>query len=157
MNAMKGFDGAAHSAKIRARTASPLAWIGFVGVIMIVFQAVSLYSPSKTAVVFEHELRSFRDGVSLCDALALKPDSTISASRKNHRFEAGTKPTLLKNASLIDGDGTISYRTNILMEDGIFTRITDLALDEVETMKDILVYDVQGRFVTPGLVDMHSQ
>lgn len=116
--------------------------------------ANSLVSLSRTLSAYDAKL--LQEGLNQCQALQVRPDATASASRTNPRFEGGL-PILIRNASLINGDGTVLYRTNVLMENGVFTRVYDMLVeDDINLAKDTLVYDVQGRFITPGLVDMHS-
>lgn len=56
---------------------------------------------------------------------------------------------LLKNATLIDGDGK-TKRGDILVRNSTIVEIGDLNYDDVN------VIDLKGKYVTPGLVDCHS-
>lgn len=110
---------------------------------------------NQDAVLNQVEFSMYKEGLARCRDAGIRPKVDIESSRENPRFEGG-QSILLRNASLIDGDGTISFRSNILMDRGIFTKISNLLAEDVGAMKDVLLYDVQGRFVTPGLIDMHS-
>ncbi len=59
--------------------------------------------------------------------------------------------TLLKNGSLIDEMGEIKTGYNLLIEDGIISRISrdmDISADEI--------VDCTGKFITPGFASMHN-
>ena len=122
--------------------------VGVLSQLLILLDADDLLTKLKLDV--------YNQGLQQCAQIQQPIYVDAGSSRHNPRAIPGTKPILIKNASLIDGDGTITFRSNVYMEDGIFTRIDSLAVDDLVTSKDLLVYDVQGRFVTPGLVDMHS-
>lgn len=126
-----------------------------IGALSLVSQIAFTKSTRRDAM-YKHELNKYEAGFAQCAQINVRPNVEISASRKNPRFVSGTVPTLIKNASLIDGDGEISFRTNIYMEDGVFTEIKPYDLDNFDISKEVMVYDVQGRWVTPGIVDMHS-
>jgi imidazolonepropionase-like amidohydrolase len=76
---------------------------------------------------------------------------------RNPRFDVGEEipasPVLLKNASLIDGDGIRTDGVDIVMEKGLFSSV-GVAID-ASTFKGQVI-DLKGHIVTPGLVDMHS-
>jgi imidazolonepropionase-like amidohydrolase len=62
-----------------------------------------------------------------------------------------SEPTLITNAVIIDGTGTATDANSILMIDNRIAAIgTDL------TNEDAKVLDAGGRFVTPGIIDIHS-
>lgn len=57
---------------------------------------------------------------------------------------------LIKNGLLVDGVSDKEYEANILCENGIITNIgTDITADDAE------VIDAGGKYVLPGLVDVH--
>ncbi|CAG9948218.1 unnamed protein product [Clonostachys rosea f. rosea IK726] len=66
--------------------------------------------------------------------------------------------TILRNATLIDGDGQVTPGCTIEMQDGIIVSVSTVAsLSETVThSSDTTEIDLHGRIVTPGLVDMHS-
>ena len=58
---------------------------------------------------------------------------------------------LLTNAVIIDGTGEATDATSLLVENGRISAIgTDLSAEGVTT------FDVGGRTVTPGIIDIHS-
>lgn len=58
---------------------------------------------------------------------------------------------MLHNATILDGDGERYDNMDILVSNGTITDIgTNLVRDGLK------VYDINGKFVTPGLIDVHS-
>ncbi|KAI8928128.1 hypothetical protein BC831DRAFT_449924 [Entophlyctis helioformis] len=72
-------------------------------------------------------------------------------------------PVLLTHATLWDGDGSVYEDTDILLRNGLIARIgknlrlsNGLADLKPSELNDLTTIDAAGRFVTPGLVDLHS-
>ena len=59
-------------------------------------------------------------------------------------------PLLLKNGSIIDPAGGICMSGDILVEKGRISRIGDVGAAAAS-----LTLDVSGKFVVPGLIDVH--
>jgi imidazolonepropionase-like amidohydrolase len=57
---------------------------------------------------------------------------------------------LIKNATLIDGDGSILSGRSLLLSEGTVKVIGD----DITAPKNCKVIEVGGRYVSPGLVDM---
>jgi len=91
-----------------------------------------------------------------------KPSSRIQHGSDRH--VPGTPPTLIRNAKIWTGtgNGTDVVFGDILLDNGLIFgvgRIPPLLLNPFEGFggdKRILVVDVGGKWVTPGLVDLHS-
>jgi imidazolonepropionase-like amidohydrolase len=64
---------------------------------------------------------------------------------------AASQPTLIRNATVLDGTGRRLDGADVLMRDG---RI--VAVGAALAGDDATVIDAQGRWVTPGLIDVHS-
>lgn len=63
-----------------------------------------------------------------------------------------TAPVLIQNATVLDGLGNQMNDTDVRMQDGKIIEIgMDLTANEGES-----VIDAQGRWVTPGIIDVHS-
>ena len=60
---------------------------------------------------------------------------------------------ILKNVNLLDGTKDMKLRqgVNVLIEDGKFKKITT---DNIED-SDAKVYDLTGKYLTPGLINLH--
>jgi hypothetical protein len=63
---------------------------------------------------------------------------------------------LILNATLWDGDGKIYPSIDILLENGIISKVGPKLVGDDEMSFNGVVIPVNGRFVTPGIVDMHS-
>lgn len=62
-----------------------------------------------------------------------------------------SETTLITNARIIDGTGEASQANSVLITDG---RIKSIGVDL--TSDDAMTVDAGGRFVTPGIIDIHS-
>ena len=71
----------------------------------------------------------------------------------NHRWRAdrGNYSILLKNFTLLNGDGEEAKELEILVKNGIIREISSKITGNYDQ-----VYNLNGRYLTPGLVDMHS-
>lgn len=69
------------------------------------------------------------------------------------RFEPGTRPTLIRNASIFTGEqnGTVTYRGDVLLDRGIVRAIGDVPGRVIDKMENLTVVEARGRWVTPGL------
>ncbi|HHH12365.1 MAG TPA: hypothetical protein ENJ77_00640, partial [Candidatus Moranbacteria bacterium] len=59
---------------------------------------------------------------------------------------------LIKNGTVIDGSGARRFRADVAVSDGAVAAIGDLALDDAHE-----VIDAEGKFVTPGFVDINNR
>ncbi|KAF8632752.1 hypothetical protein AX15_001695 [Amanita polypyramis BW_CC] len=107
--------------------------------------------------------------------LGYHPESRIAAAydivngkrgKGSDRYVPGTPPTLIKNAKIWTGErnGTYTIYGDILLDKGLVVlvgRISGSLMDGFipqgsEERKKMLVVDIGGKWVTPGLVDLHS-
>ncbi|KAI9013974.1 hypothetical protein CLU79DRAFT_767892 [Phycomyces nitens] len=108
-----------------------------------------LESPVKPGISQE----ALQAGLDRCNALQQprkihKPDT----NRSNPRVPKGTKPVLLRNAVVWDGQGGVQEGVDVYLKDGVIKGVGhDLKIDS-----DTKPIDVGGRIVGPGLVDMHT-
>jgi len=74
-------------------------------------------------------------------------DRTIS-----DRYEAGTPPTLIRNATIWTGgvSGFEVVRGDILVDRGIIQAIGNLNLTYLSSFSSLVTFDVNGAWVTPG-------
>ncbi|KJA29058.1 hypothetical protein HYPSUDRAFT_211640 [Hypholoma sublateritium FD-334 SS-4] len=89
------------------------------------------------------------------------PPAGFYEREQSDRFEKGTRPVLVRNAKIWTGNknGTEVLRaTDILIDGGIIKSIGHLGhlLDGNTKMINLEVVDAEGRWVTPGIVDVHS-
>jgi imidazolonepropionase-like amidohydrolase len=88
----------------------------------------------------------------VCLALVHVVESVIR--HVNPRHNPHQPPILLRNATVYNGLGVVAVGVDIQLKQGLITAISvgrSLSVDDSMT----LVYDLHGRVVTPGLVDMH--
>jgi len=98
-------------------------------------------------------LSTLQEGLRQCSAIQERPVSVADERRTNPRAVWGTRAYLIKNATLVDGDGKILKEKEILLSDGV---IVDIGHNLSEDIDDLKVIHAGGRYVTPGLVDMVS-
>jgi hypothetical protein len=107
-----------------------------------------------------HRLEQLDAGLQKCaDFKAPLPQYTNSdiLARANPRWnsKAGQNATsVLKNVTLFDGDKILQKAVNVAFDKGIITSVK--ATGKSESYGDATVLDLGGKWVTPGLVDMHS-
>jgi len=71
----------------------------------------------------------------------------------NSSYEVPDSPAvLLTNASVLDGDGGHHSNVDILLRDGAIAAFGQ----NLSVTVEVAVIDVTGRWVTPGLIDIHS-
>ncbi|KAJ9268689.1 hypothetical protein DTO212C5_5296 [Paecilomyces variotii] len=98
-------------------------------------------------------------GLNRCAVLRAPPAQyafPVSADRENPRWSSlsgQSKPVLLRNATLFDGD-SFQESVDILFERGVVRKITSTA--SAQHIEGAIVHELNGLIVTPGLVDMHS-
>lgn len=63
-----------------------------------------------------------------------------------------SEPVLITNATIYIGNGEKIDNGNVLLRDG---RIAAVGAD-IDAPEDVRVIDAKGRFVTPGIIDVHS-
>lgn len=61
-------------------------------------------------------------------------------------------PTLIRNATLLIGDGTKLEGADLLLREGRIARVGH----GLEAPRDAVVVEAAGKWVTPGLIDVHS-
>jgi len=132
-----------------------LGAVGALALLTVTLQGSSLMRSKPDFQLKEFDQQAFDDGLAQCQSFGIMPDRVISASRSNPRFVQGTLPTLIRNATLIDGDGSIVHGRNVYLEDGI-VRSVDYRKTLSHDDGRYLVVEAGGRFISPGLVDLHS-
>ncbi|EIN11328.1 composite domain of metallo-dependent hydrolase [Punctularia strigosozonata HHB-11173 SS5] len=99
-----------------------------------------------------------QENLAKCKALAVKPGPPEGFEYRtvSDRFVPGTKPVLIRNATIWTGHngGNEIVLGDLLLENGIIKGIgKKIAFD---TLKNVDVYEANGAWVTPGIVDLHS-
>jgi imidazolonepropionase-like amidohydrolase len=116
--------------------------------------------PSQTRLV-EYHAAKLDASLQKCAQFVKEPvvyPASITSRSHNPRWNnvTGQKGVVvLHNVTLFDGERWSSGGVNLVFEKGIITKISPLS-QSLESFVDVQVVDVEGRYVTPGLVDMHS-
>ncbi|KAK6957921.1 hypothetical protein Daesc_000711 [Daldinia eschscholtzii] len=113
--------------------------------------------PKHPSIIYQISPEDLKYGLTQCSLNKQRPvvDRNLAASRLA-TISTGIR-TILHNATLIDGDGTVTPDCVIEMQGGIFTKVSKTAQASLESASpDDKVIDLQGRIVTPGLIEMHS-
>ena len=104
-----------------------------------------------------------------CAALRQVPVDPVGPRLLNKRWINGTRPLLIKNATVWTGEpspGTsdkdarlgIGYNwvtSDVLVDHGLIVKVGP-TIDGTELPEDCVIYDARGRQLTAGIVDMHS-
>ncbi|KXN85953.1 hypothetical protein AN958_10661 [Leucoagaricus sp. SymC.cos] len=88
------------------------------------------------------------------------PDFDPATRVQGHsdRFVPGTHPVLIRNAKIWTGhdDGKEVVHGDVLLDRGLVVEVGKVSKKDLDGLKHIKVVDAKGRWVTPGLVDLHS-
>ena len=107
-------------------------------------------SNAEQVKLHDSRLASLQAGLKQCALIKEAPVTAFEDTRTNPRAVASSQPILIRNATMIDGDGKIVEACSVLLADGIFSKIGH----ELIAPKHAKIIDVGGRYVTPGLIDM---
>ncbi|KAI0777456.1 carbohydrate esterase family 9 protein [Trametes elegans] len=95
-----------------------------------------------------------------CQLLGVKPGppEDFNTRTQSDRFVPGTKATLIKNATIWTGrvDGLEVLHGDILLDAGLIKRIGHVDDSELAQYAGVTNLDAQGKWVSPGIVDLHS-
>ena len=104
----------------------------------------------EQARLHNHQLASLAAGLKQCANINQRSISVTDEKRTNPRAVRSASPLVIKNATLIDGDGSILAEKSILLSEGVIKQIGH----NVDHPEDVRIIDAGGRYVSPGLVDM---
>lgn len=86
--------------------------------------------------------------------------SDIIQRTRSDRFEKGTRPVLIQNARIWTGkrNGTDIFRGDVLLENGLIKSVGHLSKGDLLNthVGSLRVFDANGAWLTPGIVDVHS-
>jgi len=108
-----------------------------------------------------YQSKRLNAGLQKCVELSTKPtEYTIPpiSSRVNPRWNpihGQNKTIVLKNARLFDGETLVGIK-HITIKRGVVLSVNDASSNKKYEDKDVEEIDLKFRYVTPGLVDMHS-
>ncbi|KAK8100621.1 carbohydrate esterase family 9 [Apiospora kogelbergensis] len=94
-----------------------------------------------------------------CDARNSRPAEPSPENREaNSRWNAARgqgETVILRNATLFDGESFILDPVDIIFSKGLITSVMPSSSEDL-TIEGTKEFNLRGRHVTPGLVDMHS-
>lgn len=104
------------------------------------------------------------DGMKQCAIIARPPPTPkdfTAARKRSDRFAEGTGAVWLKNATLWTGENDgeeVLYGADVWLDGGVIRRIgkADDMVDLLAASKDYEEVELNGAWVTPGIVDVHS-
>lgn len=139
---------------------SIIAILGLVLLIQVYILPNYLYASTPSAVKLStHHIEKLNAGLARCAELTAPPITypQTDEDRVNPRHDANKgqkEPVLLRNATLFDGESILSGAVDILLANGITESVS--AVSTVRYARNIKTIELNGGWVTPGLVDMHS-
>jgi len=90
-----------------------------------------------------------------CAALKVPagPPADFYSRNVSGRFQLGTKPTLIRNATIWtgEGNGMVVVLGDILLDGGIIKAVGHVSSEMLPETRIIEVYDAKGAWITPGL------
>ncbi|KAG6845918.1 hypothetical protein H0H87_000724 [Tephrocybe sp. NHM501043] len=87
------------------------------------------------------------------------PPADFHSRTQSDRFQQGTPPTLIQNATIWTGrvSGHETIIGDLLLDNGIITAIGDISQSTIDAYgQQLVIVDAAGAWVSPGIVDMHS-
>ncbi|KAF8522962.1 carbohydrate esterase family 9 protein [Hysterangium stoloniferum] len=97
--------------------------------------------------------------LSRCAQLDVMPGvpAQFQQRTQSDRFEEGTPPTLIYNATIWTGSDNQVVRGDVLLDGGIIKRVGGYYPDARKIYGErLVIVDAKGAWVTPGIVDLHS-
>ncbi|KAK0193022.1 carbohydrate esterase family 9 protein [Armillaria mellea] len=87
------------------------------------------------------------------------PQPEFLSRSESDRYVQSTRPTLLKNATIWTGrvSGFEIVRGDLLMDKGMIKKVGAIDVEALDGFSaNLVVHDVGGAWVSPGIVDLHS-
>jgi imidazolonepropionase-like amidohydrolase len=157
------YPGQQRSRRLFIRTLMPvrsLLTLVLIFLILCVCCKISFFDQSGIdgAVASTPRLLQFQEAVAQCRARDAFPSRPEAGKRDaNPRWNPTTgqnRTVILRNARLFDGVKWLPDNVDIVLAKGLITGISNV--EDKVAASDATEYDMHGRYVTPGLVDMHS-
>ncbi|KAF5371159.1 hypothetical protein D9758_004121 [Tetrapyrgos nigripes] len=86
------------------------------------------------------------------------PPPDFYSRKESDRFEPGTKPVLIKRATIWTGErnGTEIVTGDVLLDKGMIKAIGHIEASTILEYGNVEIIDAAGAWLTPGLVDLHT-
>jgi hypothetical protein len=163
-NIMSGAEASRRSHRKPHTRATVLSWCIFSICILLylqlkIFPVFIPEQPHHLSELSQFQLDRLDLGLQKCGEIRTPPvqyEIPVSPSRANPRWNPSTgqkEDMVLRNATLFDGEKFVRA-VDIKFSKGIVLSIspTSASID----FDDAIVVDLEGKYVTPGLIDMHS-
>ncbi|KAI8151028.1 hypothetical protein K4K49_007133 [Colletotrichum sp. SAR 10_70] len=131
-------------------------------VLVVVLVSLSHYynAAIQDPVITEEQRKVLVKGLETCRETVSRHQRTddVVQRESNPRWNkiSGQKQTIvLRNATLFDGDLVLPDAVDIVFEKGLIKSVETIR-EKDNFPSDAVVYNLNRRFVTPGLVDIHS-
>ncbi|KAF9029564.1 composite domain of metallo-dependent hydrolase [Hymenopellis radicata] len=86
------------------------------------------------------------------------PPPEFWSRTESDRFVEGTRPVYIKNATIWTGgvDGLEVIKRDLLLARGLIQQVGSISASALEQYSDLVEYDAEGAWVSPGIFDLHS-
>ncbi|KAK8046472.1 hypothetical protein PG996_014536 [Apiospora saccharicola] len=138
---------------------APILTLSISCLFIVLGRRVVLDGPPAKAFTSPVSPSKFEAGLKACAVRHARPAEPMPEAREtNSRWNAirGQGETIiLRNATLFDGESFLPGPVDIRFSKGLINSVTP-ASNEYSRILGVKEFDLQGRYVMPGLVDMHS-
>ncbi|TFK75753.1 composite domain of metallo-dependent hydrolase [Pluteus cervinus] len=126
---------------------------------VLIFLSIGSY-PLPTRVQIQRIPINAESILAQCAAISEEPGPSFDFSdrEKSDRFEEGTPATLIRNARIFTGEknGSIELHGDIFLDNGIIKGVGRVPRHLYANRDDVVKINANGRWVTPGLIDLNS-
>ncbi|KAH8802876.1 hypothetical protein F5884DRAFT_803522 [Xylogone sp. PMI_703] len=157
-----------HSPRRPSQSRLPLVLFSILAIVIYLqFYALPQYiyrsEPSPNALkLSQHHLDRVKEGLRRCTTYNAPPVQyvfPVPRARENPRWNdiSGQKGALiLQNSRLFDGEEFIDGLVDIVLKRGVVVSVEPASSAATHHISDAIIVDINGSYVTPGLVDLHS-
>ncbi|CCM03593.1 uncharacterized protein FIBRA_05730 [Fibroporia radiculosa] len=132
-------------------------------VLLILWSLASISTGIRSSILSETHPSAVplhaADIIHKCKALRATPGppADFADRTKSDRFQPGTRPILIRNASLWTGrvQGLEVVQGDLYIDNGLIKAVGYVTHESIDA-DNVYVLDVHGAWVTPGIVDLHS-
>jgi imidazolonepropionase-like amidohydrolase len=149
------------SPAIYARPRSHASLAVAAALLLLLYPFYHFYSVGNPSLLTPAQLSRFNAALAQCALHEREPywahPRTTPNNRVNPRYKARTSDhiVVLQNATVFDGEAWLG-QVDVVIEAGTISEIDAEASARLRSRVDVEIIDLEGKIVTPGLVDMHS-
>ncbi|TFK25665.1 composite domain of metallo-dependent hydrolase [Coprinopsis marcescibilis] len=154
-----------HGQRAQRSSSRSLAFKGLLAAVLLVVGPLTYFSNTVVDLSNKHSSSpsvpiNAQAIINKCKALDVLPGppKDFGKRKESDRFEPGTKPVLIRNATIWTGrdDGKEVLKGDVLLAHGVVKSVGDADVAELAEYADVVTVDAEGAWVTPGIVDAHS-